>query len=197
MIDPQIVRMRKWLFRVFSGSWSQVRATAVKVNRVDEVFLITESASGVLHPLDFGVEGFAGCVGDPMLDEGQYVFDSTLQHSSDFDHRFEPTSGSPPIPSLKEGTCGAGVGVAEYRHRRFLQCPCPGRLQRTLPERCKLPPSVSREVGGMAQPLVFGPHQTPVVAPSRPLRDRKSTRLNSSHRQISYGGFCLVKKKDE
>src|SRR2546421_5018803 len=28
-------------------------------------------------------------------------------------------------------------------------------------------------------------------------RDRKSTRLNSSHDQISYAVFCLKKKKDE
>src|SRR5688572_30899124 len=30
---------------------------------------------------------------------------------------------------------------------------------------------------------------------SRNLRDRKSTRLNSSHSQISYAVFCLKKKK--
>src|SRR2546430_8894242 len=30
---------------------------------------------------------------------------------------------------------------------------------------------------------------------SRPLTDRKSTRLNSSHSQISYAVFCLKKKK--
>src|SRR5206468_10901656 len=29
------------------------------------------------------------------------------------------------------------------------------------------------------------------------VRDRKSTRLNSSHDQISYAVFCLKKKKDE
>src|SRR6266498_4289552 len=29
----------------------------------------------------------------------------------------------------------------------------------------------------------------------RPLRDRKSTRLNSSHVRISYAVFCLKKKK--
>src|SRR5258707_2142387 len=35
------------------------------------------------------------------------------------------------------------------------------------------------------------------VAPSklRPRRDRKSTRLNSSHANISYAVFCLKKKK--
>src|SRR2546427_13221862 len=30
-----------------------------------------------------------------------------------------------------------------------------------------------------------------------PARDRKSTRLNSSHSQISYAVFCLKKKKKE
>src|SRR2546427_8596788 len=34
------------------------------------------------------------------------------------------------------------------------------------------------------------------LQPARPtLRDRKSTRLNSSHSQISYAVFCLKKKK--
>src|SRR2546421_8479557 len=33
------------------------------------------------------------------------------------------------------------------------------------------------------------------VAPMQPPRDRKSTRLNSSHDQISYAVFCLKKKK--
>src|SRR5688572_31973506 len=35
----------------------------------------------------------------------------------------------------------------------------------------------------------FWPHRTD------PPRDRKSTRLNSSHSQISYAVFCLKKKK--
>src|SRR3712207_6899108 len=34
-----------------------------------------------------------------------------------------------------------------------------------------------------------------VDGPSRPARDRKSTRLNSSHANISYAVFCLKKKK--
>src|SRR2546430_12425772 len=32
------------------------------------------------------------------------------------------------------------------------------------------------------------------VAPGGPIGDRKSTRLNSSHSQISYAVFCLKKK---
>src|SRR5437763_10044798 len=33
------------------------------------------------------------------------------------------------------------------------------------------------------------------LSPTRPGEDRKSTRLNSSHRCISYAVFCLKKKK--
>src|SRR2546422_2890221 len=34
-------------------------------------------------------------------------------------------------------------------------------------------------------------------APAREIRDRKSTRLNSSHGYISYAVFCLKKKKEK
>src|SRR5205807_7215210 len=40
--------------------------------------------------------------------------------------------------------------------------------------------------------------EPPGFAPRRPQdRDRKSTRLNSSHLVISYAVFCLKKKKDD
>src|SRR2546427_7189081 len=39
------------------------------------------------------------------------------------------------------------------------------------------------------------PPQPPTPTPGAPDRDRKSTRLNSSHSQISYAVFCLKKKK--
>src|SRR2546428_8825453 len=48
---------------------------------------------------------------------------------------------------------------------------------------------------GMQRPMVECPlpaRRTGGVAP--PARDRKSTRLNSSHDQISYAVFCLKKK---
>src|SRR2546427_7761519 len=44
--------------------------------------------------------------------------------------------------------------------------------------------------------LVPIPDQIP-RAVLRPARDRKSTRLNSSHSQISYAVFCLKKKKKQ
>src|SRR5688572_32515291 len=45
--------------------------------------------------------------------------------------------------------------------------------------------------GEQREPLAVG--QPP--RSRRPARDRKSTRLNSSHSQISYAVFCLKKKK--
>src|SRR5256884_6241848 len=38
--------------------------------------------------------------------------------------------------------------------------------------------------------------QRPRATDGAALRDRKSTRLNSSHGYISYAGFCLKKKKN-
>src|SRR5688572_32485874 len=40
-----------------------------------------------------------------------------------------------------------------------------------------------------------GPHQGEAVHLADAEEDRKSTRLNSSHSQISYAVFCLKKKK--
>src|SRR5690349_24111693 len=39
------------------------------------------------------------------------------------------------------------------------------------------------------------PCSTPARSPGSARRDRKSTRLNSSHVEISYAVFCLKKKK--
>src|SRR2546430_4381293 len=46
-------------------------------------------------------------------------------------------------------------------------------------------------------PEVEGEPVTPTRKVKRRLIDRKSTRLNSSHSQISYAVFCLKKKKKE
>src|SRR2546421_842679 len=54
-----------------------------------------------------------------------------------------------------------------------------------------------RSNGGdvMRAPHVAPPRQLEPVE-DRPEQDRKSTRLNSSHDQISYAVFCLKKKKN-
>src|SRR5690349_23069837 len=61
---------------------------------------------------------------------------------------------------------------------------------RSFEEGMPAPPSAPLPLAQFPdQPVVENPHR-----PS-PQRDRKSTRLNSSHVEISYAVFCLKKKK--
>src|SRR2546430_9005174 len=57
-----------------------------------------------------------------------------------------------------------------------------GKAERTDKTRSASPDASCRRRGGM-------------MRPEKPTEDRKSTRLNSSHSQISYAVFCLKKKK--
>src|SRR2546430_12860934 len=79
---------------------------------------------------------------------------------------------------------GLPVGVRERVMRHQEQC-------RILDLRCKREQLLAELPGR----LVLGPRQ-PVLPQAPDHRDRKSTRLNSSHSQISYAVFCLKKKKD-
>src|SRR5688572_31810930 len=54
-------------------------------------------------------------------------------------------------------------------------------------------PRVGRLQAGAYEPVRRPPDPSPNGKPA--LGDRKSTRLNSSHSQISYAVFCLKKKK--
>src|SRR2546430_3623217 len=54
------------------------------------------------------------------------------------------------------------------------------RSAQQIPHGHRRQASLAQQIGVLAQPA---------------LRDRKSTRLNSSHSQISYAVFCLKKKK--
>ena len=70
MRAPDALVWKKWRFRLFSGRRGEVQAAAVEVDRVDEVLFVAVSASRVLHPLDLGVDGLAGGVGDAVLEIG-------------------------------------------------------------------------------------------------------------------------------
>src|SRR2546428_7277379 len=69
----------------------------------------------------------------------------------------------------------------------------------------RIPHLASRVLDPAAVPrlrvsLTTTPASAPAAPPAAcrpPPRDRKSTRLNSSHDQISYAVFCLKKKKTE
>src|SRR3712207_8548918 len=56
-------------------------------------------------------------------------------------------------------------------------------------------PSLSKPL--LATRLVPAPPLSVFLREAKPLQDRKSTRLNSSHANISYAVFCLKKKKNK
>src|SRR5688572_31139877 len=58
--------------------------------------------------------------------------------------------------------------------------------------RSGIPKGVVRDNGGHAVALAWSMRN---IYGLKPDEDRKSTRLNSSHSQISYAVFCLKKKK--
>src|SRR5437870_7352562 len=66
--------------------------------------------------------------------------------------------------------------------------------------RHRLAQGVGRRAGnaavgvGAEKRVDVDPHQSAGNAPGGKMRDRKSTRLNSSHVAISYAVFCLKKK---
>src|SRR5206468_13051827 len=57
-------------------------------------------------------------------------------------------------------------------------------------------PAPVRDLSGALSRPARAPDRSRTGAGPRPSRDRKSTRLNSSHDQISYAVFCLKKKTD-
>src|SRR5687768_17751601 len=54
-----------------------------------------------------------------------------------------------------------------------------------------------RSPGPRSRPTAAGSTSARSAIPARRSRDRKSTRLNSSHGYISYAVFCLKKKKKQ
>src|SRR5699024_11408811 len=85
------------------------------------------------------------------------------------------------LPISQNRVCRAGRSPihperSTVDREEVLHAACPG-----------VPPAPGRSVVGLLS-------HDPPRAPARTSRDRKSTRLNSSHVSISYAVFCLKKK---
>src|SRR2546430_5487123 len=73
----------------------------------------------------------------------------------------------------------------------------PGRLRRRSRGHCAAGACNGAGGRGLRNPLSRTRGTYPSTSWVKRLVDRKSTRLNSSHSQISYAVFCLKKKKKE
>src|SRR2546422_6307889 len=92
------------------------------------------------------------------------------------------------MPGGRRASLASVQPTLHLRRRRTRQDAPPAR--RRAPERASLPGDVRRV--SLLRAVHERAHQRD---PLRPDRDRKSTRLNSSHGYISYAVFCLKKKK--
>src|ERR1019366_1923764 len=72
--------LKKGRFRLFSGFRGHVKAATVEVDCVHEVLPVPEAPRRVLHPLDLGIDGFAGRVGDPMPHVRDDVLEPPFEH---------------------------------------------------------------------------------------------------------------------
>src|SRR2546427_4732190 len=86
-----------------------------------------------------------------------------------------------------------------FPYTTLFRSPCAARSTAETPS-----PSILRPDSGLTPcPVSEGSHLRPLTLTTvqkshvrGTLEDRKSTRLNSSHSQISYAVFCLKKKKE-
>src|SRR2546427_7496008 len=69
-------------------------------------------------------------------------------------------------------------------------------LPALVPQLAKPPPQLGTPAARPGPENRLNCHMDFLPAIETILRDRKSTRLNSSHSQISYAVFCLKKKKE-
>src|SRR5690349_24219706 len=91
-------------------------------------------------------------------------------HNCFFSHCTSPNRDLHSFPTRRSSDLGAPQPVPRRAHRRR-----PPRHDRRPPR---------------------GPDRLPRLLLPRSPQDRKSTRLNSSHVEISYAVFCLKKKKN-
>src|SRR5690606_41653180 len=92
----------------------------------------------------------------------------------------------PPTTAISTLSLHDALPICASRRDRFGRCPArtwASRISRNSPQRSANSPR--RAAAASSSPR----------APTRS-RDRKSTRLNSSHVKISYAVFCLKKKKN-
>src|SRR5690606_41424297 len=110
------------------------------------------------------------------------------------------TNESPFPPSPKVGEASARVFAQQADELRLYPAPESDDLRAGLAELYNLDINQVFVGNGSDEVLALGfasffLKERPVLAPDISYRDRKSTRLNSSHVKISYAVFCLKKKK--
>src|SRR5690625_3747440 len=121
-----------------------------------------------------------------QLDSAAYHLDA---HTCSRD-RMTPVTGHGPV------TCRSAT-LSDCREPLGSRASADPRLSGPLDEESAVQPRRRPVYPPASSPLSRPRASSPAAPhPPRPSRDRKSTRLNSSHVAISYAVFCLKKKKN-
>lgn len=86
--------------------WVKTDSPAVNVDRHLEVFDVPEPPSGLLHPLDGGVDGLQAGVGESVLEVGQDVREMALDQLRPRGHGLQAV-GRTPKPASEDRVRGA------------------------------------------------------------------------------------------
>src|SRR2546427_7805802 len=110
--------------------------------------------------------------------------------------RRPPRSTLFPYTTLfRSGACqAAGIHLAMHHGTPALAGDAHQNGLARLPQQGLPGAEISHDLYTLFEWMLAPNPATPASVPINP--DRKSTRLNSSHSQISYAVFCLKKKKD-
>jgi hypothetical protein len=73
----------------------------MEVDRNNEILFVPKTARRVLHPLNLGIERFAGRVRDPMPQVRNDVLESSFEHRPHLDHRLQAAAYRPTVPPIR------------------------------------------------------------------------------------------------
>jgi len=95
----------------------------VKVDRRLEVLDVAEPPRRLLDPLDGGIDGLEACVGEPVPQVGQDVWEVPVNQLRHRRHRGQPAVSGPPEPAGEEGQGSATIGVVPELAEALLEGP--------------------------------------------------------------------------
>ena len=114
------------------GDREEVEAGAMKIDGGNEVGFVAETAGGVFDPLNLRVDGFAGGIGDAVVQIGDDVFKAALDEFGFLPHRLQAAARGPVVPPVEVFASRAFIKVFKEGHHGFLQSPRPSRFQITV-----------------------------------------------------------------
>ncbi len=134
--------------------WVKIKASEMEQNRHFKVFAVSKAARSVLDPLNDGVDALADCVCDPVLQIGEDIVESLLEHPGDPLDRIDLRSDRPGVPLLEEVLRSSLVDVSPEILEGLLDGPGPCGLEIAVSQLLEGLPGAGSELRRAFQPTV-------------------------------------------